>query len=393
MRSHRLGTGARLLGALLVASSSFGCSVFDPALIEAAEDAGPDDDRDGGGGGDVDLGPQGIGCTMGRRVAPARPPASTEGEDLEEIVFGLKEVLLDQPDPVWQDIGLDLDGYCSDLPVPVGECVPPSDTATLIADGDQGIDNAFGAELYPLVELVFPDLQATVRTSSEQGLGVVAIRLRGYNGQADDPRVDATLSQSTTAFAGSADEQEPPSYTIVDYRPFEADMTTPMAPPAWDGNDWLVLREDTFFSGDLEQPLVRDSNAYVVGRTLVMTLPARVDIVFAGPDNGITVRLTDARAIGTLSEDLTRLENVTFAGRWPVIDLLRTTESLGVCEGDPEFDIFRRKLDSAADIRTTPGTGGEGAECDALSVGVKFEGYRSRIAGLTPGRIPPMGCL
>jgi len=368
-----------------------GCNVFDPSLIEddgTGTDLGIEDMGDS-----PDLGTNmGIGCTMGSRVAPGRPPSDAEGDDIEEVVFGLKEVLLNQGDTGWREIGLNLDNYCSGPPVSQGECVPPNPDATLLSDGEQGIDNSFGAELYPLVELVFPELQATARMSSENGIGVVAMRVRGYNGEADDPRVDVTVSQSVTGFRGTADETEPPEYTIVEFEPYTPDMTTRLASPAWEGNDWMVLRDDTFFSSDLEQPLVRDDNAYVVDRKLVVTLPDRVEIRFAGDDNGITVRLTDARAIGTLSEDLTRLEDVTFAGRWSVLDLLRTTESLGVCEGDAEFNIFRNKLDTAADLRATAGTGGADVMCDALSIGVTFQGYRVRLAGTTDGQQPPDGC-
>lgn len=367
------------------------CNVFDPSLIE--NDA-PDSDASVEDMGDTpDLGTNtGIGCTMGSRVAPARPPSDTEGDDIEEVVFGLKEVLLNQGDTGWRDIGLNLDNYCSEPPVPQGECVPPNPDATLLSDGEQGIDNSFGAELYPLVELVFPELQATARMSSENGVGVVAMRVRGYNGEDNDPRVDVTVSQSVTGFAGTADQTEPPEFTVVDFEPFMPDMTTRLESPAWEGNDWMVLRDDTFFSSDLEQPLVRDDNAYVVNGQLVVTLPDRVEIRFAGDDNGITVRLTDARAIGTLSDDLSELQDVTFAGRWSVLDLLRTTESLGVCEGDAEFNIFRNKLDTAADLRATPGTGGADVECDALSIGVTFQGYRVRLAGTTEGQQPPDGC-
>lgn len=367
-----------------------GCNVFDPAFLEN-DGMGPDGAVDMSAA--PDLGPTtAIGCTMGSREAPPRPPAEMEGEDIEELVFGLKEVLLNQGDIGWQEIGLNLDNYCSEAPVPQGECIPPNPDATLLIDGAQGIDNAFGAELYPLVELVFPELQDTARMSSETGVGVVAVRLRGYNGEAEDPRVDVTISQSVTGFAGTADQTEPPEYSIVDFEPYTPDGSTRLEVPTWEGNDWLVLRDDTFFSSDLEQPLVRDDNAYVTGGQLVVTLPDRVEIRFAGDDNGITVRLTDARAIGTISEDRTQLRDVTFAGRWSVLDLLQTTRSLGVCDGDAEFMIFRNKLQTAADLRATPGTGGDMVECDALSIGVTFQGYRARLAGVTDGQDPPDAC-
>ena len=373
-------------GALLV-----GCNVFDSSLIET-EGADPDASIDMGDA-PPDFGTNtGIGCTEGSRVAPARPPASMEGDDIEELVFGLKEVLLNPGETGWREIGLNLDNYCSEAPVPQGECIPPNPDATLLLDGEQGIDNAFGAELYPLVELVFPDLQMVSRMSSDNGIGVVAVRLRGYNGRANDPRVDVTLSQSVTGFAGTPDQTEPPAFTIIDYEPYMPDGVTRLDSPAWEGHDWMVLRDDTFFAGDLEQPLVRDDNAYVVERKLVMVLPDRVEIRFAGDANGITVKLTDARAIGTLSEDFSQLTDVTFAGRWSVLDLLQTTRSLGVCEDDAEFMIFRNKLQTAADVRATPGTGGDMVNCDALSIGVTFQGYRIRLAGVTEGRQPPDRC-
>ena len=66
--------------------------------------------------------------------------------------------------------------------------------------------------------------------------------------------------------------------------------------------------------------------------------------------------------------------------------------SIGVCPGDTEFTILQNALNNIADIRATPGTGGAGVTCDALSVGVTFQGYRARVAGLTPGQPLPNQC-
>ncbi|MAQ19018.1 MAG: hypothetical protein CMN30_29995 [Sandaracinus sp.] len=379
------------MGAALLFGGAAGCSVFDGSLLPAdgGETDGTTVETDFGPE-TPDTGPTGIGCTDGDRQPPPRPASNTDGPDADEIVFGLREVGLEQEaGDAWRDIGLNLDGYCSVGSVPQGECQPPDEDATLLLDGNQGIDNAFGGELFPLVDLVIEDLEATARESSAAGLGVVVLRVRKYNGELDDPRVDVTMSQSVAGFAGTAEETAPSEYTIVDYDAFEADGTTPKPAPVWEGNDWMVLRDDTFLLDDLEQPLVRDDNAYVANGVLVMSLPERVEIRFAGEENGITVRLTGARALGTISPDGQRLENVLFAGRWSINDLLQTTESLGVCPGGAQFSIFRNKLDSAADLRSDPRTAGDGVTCDALSVGVTFEGYRVRIAGISEGLDPP----
>ena len=386
-----------VLVGLLLALGGSGCSVFDESLVQAEPDGGDqveDADMPDTGPDRIDSGTNsGIGCTMGSRLPPTRPPATAEGPDGEEIVYGLREVRLDQAaGDAWREIGLNLDGYCSVPPVPQGECQPPNETSVLPIDGEQGIDNAFGKDLYPLVAAVFPGLQETVRASSLVGIGVVAVRIRKYNGERNDPRVDVILSQSVSGFRGEASETEPPEYSIVDFQASTPDGTESLPPPVWEGNDWLVLRSDTFLLEDVDRPLVRDENAYVADGVLVMSLPERVEIRFAGDDNGITVKLTDARAIGRLSDDLTQIEDVVFAGRWAINDMLQTTASLGVCPGDAEFTIFSNKLDSTADLRSDSRTAGEGVTCDAISLAVTFQGSRARIAGITDGQQPPSGC-
>ena len=312
-----------------------GCSVLDPSLLPEGDagpavDAPPAEDApsapDSGGSGAVCMG------------TPSRtPPARPAGEDADgpEVVFALKEVLLNQR-AEWQNIGFDLDGLCSEPPVPMIECEPPNapDVSPLL-DGNAGIDNAFGGELFPTIELVFPELDTTAAESAEVGVGAVILWLRGWNGTANDPRVDVTLSQSVTGTSGTAEQTEAPEAEIgEDYLPYAPGTMDQLPEPAWDGNDWLWLREETFFMGALDRPRVRDDNAYVADGQLVLRLPDRVEIVFAGDGRGIRVKLSDAVAVGTFNEDLTRLEPVTFGGRWSIIDLLDTASSIGGGSGD-----------------------------------------------------------
>ncbi len=345
-----------------------GCKVFDPSLVEG--------------------GATGLGCGDDGSATPPPRPMVEEGEGAE-VVFGLKEFRLDQSGDLWRTIGFDLDNICSNPPDPIVECVPKRfPAAQPQADGDRGTDNAFGASLYPLVKLALPDLEAVSRQSAEDGVGVVTLRVRGWNGTPDDNRVEVAVSQSVDGTVGTGDT--PPGVSVVDFELRNTDDGELAPTPAWDGRDWFWLREESFFMGDTDRPRIVDDNAYVANGELVVRLPDRVAINFSGPENGVSIRLTDATIVANITEGAGF--PVTIAGRWGVLDLLEVAASVGICEGSTEYDLYLRQLESIADIRSTPGTGGEGVECDALSFGITFNGYPIRIAGTSEGRPVPNAC-
>ena len=358
-----------LLSLVVVITVSLGgCKVFDPSLVEGGETA--------------------PGCDeTGSATPPVRPAAVDE--DGPEVTFGLKEFQLDQSGELWRNIGFNLDGVCSNAPEPIIECVPPRfPAAQPQTDGDRGIDNAFGAALFPLVKLALPDLEAVSRESANNGIGAVALRIRGWNGGMDDSRVEVAVSQTVDGTTGTGDT--PPAVTFRDFELFNAAGDAPAVSPSWNGSDWFWVREESFFMGDTERPRIVDDNAYVANGQLVMKLPDRVALNFSGPENGVSVRLTDAVLVADISEGPGF--SVTIAGRWGVLELLEVAASVGICDGDTEYDLFLRQLDTIADIRSAPGTGGEGVECDALSFGITFRGYPIRIAGTSEGRPVPNGC-
>jgi hypothetical protein len=330
-----------------------GCVVYDPGLVT-----------------------QGNGCG---RHQPARPTIDDTSEP-GVVSFGLRDVVLDQG-AMWREIGYDLDCRNSTPTNPLTECtvggaVPP--------DGVEGIDNQFGAVFYPLVASVVMGLEDRARMAQMEGRGLPILRISGWNGTRNDPVIDISITAAvfSTAFAGDT----PP--TIVINGP--DDQTLPgggaVPAPIWDGNDWTWVRSDSFLGGDVEQPLVRDPQAYIVDGVLVASLPERVDIVFPTDTVGVLVRLTGAVATGRLSDDGTQLEEVVVAGRWAITDLLDTAENIGVCRGDVQYGILETQLHRVADLRTRPTSPGDPViACDALSIGVRFTGYRMRIAGVTEG--------
>jgi hypothetical protein len=363
LRTDRLTQGLRRGAAcLMVLAWATGCQVYDPSLVEG----------DAGGSGECDL-----------RRPPPRPDVE-DGDDGMEYVYGLREVVLDQSGEAWREIGYDLDGLCTTSESFATECVPPGRPRPP-TDGNEGIDNTFGDRLFPLVDLTVPGLQQTARAAQDEGK-LPALRMRGWNGEPDDPRVDVAITNAIFVVPAAPDGTVP-EFEIREFFAHDPDTGERLL-PEWDGTDYGFFRDETFFEGDPDQPLLRDDNAYVSNRTVVARLPERVEILFPAQEVGVLVRLTDATAVGTLSEDLQTIDDVVVAGRWSVLDLLSTAENVGVCRGTDNYRILSSQLDTIADIRSMPGSGGEGVRCDAVSMGVAFRGYRMRWGGLTSG--PPL---
>jgi hypothetical protein len=344
------------VGALLLAGSLAGCVVYDPALVQQS------------------------GC--GRH-----PPTRPTGMDTTmpgDVSFGLRDVILQQTADQARMLGYDLDHLCTDGTNRASECTPQMG-APVALDGDHGIDNQFGASLYPLVEAAVPGLEGRARAAQLAGNGLPILRMRGWNGTMNDPVVDVTITAAVFSAAGTTDAT-PPAVTIHSASDYTLTNGDPVPAPRWDGHDWAWVRDDSFLAGDLEMPLVRDEQAYVVGGTVVAHLPARVDIVFPTDTTGVLVRLTDAVATGQLSADGMMLTNVIVAGRWATTDLLSTAENVGLCRGTGQYMILQSQLGRFADVRSTPPSAGDPMlACDALSIGVGFTGFRMRLAGVTTG--------
>lgn len=341
------------LAAVVIASTA-GCRVYDPALVDG-QDAGPSGD-----------------CTL--REPPVRP-AVDDGDDGPEVAFGLRMVVMAQGDE-WPSFGYDVDSSCTVAPDLEAECTPPSSSRAPI-DGPNGVDNVFGQRFFPLVALTTPDLESESRSAQEAGQGLPIVRIFGWNGQDDDPRIEIHVMQAVFGAPGG-DETEPP----------EPPADPESSRPVWDGRDWFWVRSDAFRMGDITRPLIRDDNAYVAGRTIVARLPDRVEIIFPADMYGVRVYLTGAIVTGRISDDGDTLENVLVSGRWSIEDLLDTAENVGICPGSTEYGLLMSQLDTIADVRSVPGTGGEGVRCDAISLGVGFTGTRMRVAELAEG--PPL---
>lgn len=323
------------------------------------EDAGPDAAADAG----TDAGPI---CTP-RREVPRPARADGDGTDL---VFALRNVVLDQREGRWQEVALDLDETCTTNETPTATCTP-RDGSGPRPDGIDGVDNAFGAELLTALAEANPDSESEARASQDRGEAAVVLSIAGWNGEDDDRSVRAYVAQSVYAT---------PSGGV------RGDAL------AWDGTDEWFVSDADFLDRDPTQPWIEDDFAYVSGRVLVMRIPNGRSIYFPWSGNRMQLTLTDGILTGRISADATTITNVIIAGRWSVLDLGMALTSMGVCPGTDERVIADQLIEDAADIRGDPDTDGMGATCDALSVAVGLDGTRALLGGVVPVETLPPPC-
>jgi len=366
---------APLLLAITVASGlgtvGAGCRAFDESLLDASHpsDAGP-------------------GCPLAR---PAARPMTTDGPDGDEVLFAIKDVVLDQRDSRWATIGYDLDGLCSMAPDPVVECLPPAASGEAEIDGEGGIDNTFGHNVVPLLLAAREDLQSHAAGGQGQGLGAVFLILRNWNGEQNDPQVEGIVSQ--TVFGSAAPVPGP--FDTIDVSDGGLWVNgEPRPVPAWEGQDHFWLLEDGFLEGDLARPRVRDDNGYVRDGLVVLRLPDRFPLILGGDRTGVQFVLSDVVLTAQLSADGSAIEQATLAGRWAIRDILSSIELAAICPGTPDYFTISRLFDLAADVRALPGSGGGlGSTCDAISIGLRFEtGVQAQVDGVMPGFPLGSGC-
>lgn len=309
--------------------------------------------------------------SMGGRRWPGRPPSSTEGENTAARVWALKDVVLDQSDDLWRDIGWDLDGVQTESFMDFHPCTPPGEPVPPL-DGNEGVDNAFGESILSQIVMFNSAFEPNARQEMENGEAILIV-LRNWNGEDDDPQVEATMIQAL-------------GVNRVDGQPL----------PQWDGDDRWIQADTSFVGGNPDVPQIFNDNAYVRNRMLVFQLPDRRPITLPWVDNNrFDLYLIDAHLTGTISSDGTRLERVWLAGRYPRVELAAAWEVAGLCEGTVSRALVDDLLNDELDIRDPVGSGtGPSVECNAISVAIELTGYLAELDTIaSPPPPDPVECL
>ncbi|APR87316.1 hypothetical protein A7982_12665 [Minicystis rosea] len=295
------------------------------------------------------------------------PPAIPDDADAEEIVVALRTIDLGESATV--PPGYDLDHVCTCFADAGASCVSKKPHC----DAPGGIDNA-SAQFFSLIQFAAGATNfSSDAFSAKVGEGVwsFVIRVRGYNGKADDPKVDVAMFPSTGT-----------------------DAT-----PLWNGTDAWAISATALMNDDLDQPMYRSEGAYVAQGTLVAAMPS-VQMRLGGDDNTITLLLTGGVLTGTLSKSQGSwsMTSGVLSARWRVQDLFQAMSTYRDGNGKPictdaalGYPQAKSALCGGLDILADP-SGAKTLPCDALSIGIGFTAQEAKIGVIEPPPVPTPGC-
>ena len=370
-----------------------GCSYYDSSLLDPKGAAGGDGGFDGST--DVDASdandekpdaasdapddqqpPSDGGCT--HALPPDPPNVADAGGSISFVVAASSIDFGDQQTSNPLDIGFDLDMRCT-CPEANG-CLRESWATVDGCDGPGGRDNMAGKFMSELAAL-FDNLGSKAWTEGLlRGSWSLLLRLRDYNGEADDDRVRLDW------------------YIPAEYFTFQDGGTDP---PKWDGTDEWPVRTGSLevpANGepwDLDKTLYHDDRAYVRDGVVVGSVSAATIQVNEEYQVSITGGFLTANVVQ--DNGVWVLKNGIVAGRWPVQGILSQVSrikdpvfNLPICTDNPVYPQIKNQICSFVDIYS--GVGTPTTPCDAVSVGMRFETVAAKLGALVLSGEPKVYC-
>jgi len=258
----------------------------------------------------------------------------------------------------WKIFGADVDGVASTASSS-GLCQPAAgaQAADVYPDGEQGIDNAFGKSVLPLLATVSDDFSARVNASITNGAFTWLLKV--------DPFGPNQSGVTTMVYAGDSRVQ----------------------PPRFDGTDcWPVTPASLLDTSDFESAKVSFPNGEIVSSWLDTKTPG--DLVLSVPMSGTVLQLTAHHARILVEFDL----DPDVPSRGVISGVLDTDEFIEeardvlgfqdptMCSG-ATFDAVAASIRKTSDIMSD-GTQDPSATCDGITIGIGFTLGRAGIEGL-----------
>ena len=301
------------------------------------------------------------------REPPSRPPTSCSGGFTIET-FALDSIDLGEND--WLTLGYDLDGKLTTKDSNDVCTQHPGAPRTNQADGNGGIDNAFGALVLPMLEVSLGDPTPSVTATN-------AIRQGVFTSQIQVTDLDDTPIQTCDGIKGQV---------------FTSDAYG--AHPAFDDTtDWPVLPESLNDGASLTAGAKAAlADGYVQNGVVVLEnwrdAPVPLHLVF----DGKTLDLSVHHAIITFDHaDAPDASSGVLAGVLDTDELIAALAPVlpPCCEDGCTADPIRDASDILSDATNAPGV-----PCDAISFAIGFHARRvanpTKVAAPLPP--PPPSC-
>jgi len=262
----------------------------------------------------------------------------------------------------WKDYGYNLDGKitnckgseCNDVS---GMCKPNAggSPSAIYPDGNDGVDNAFGKILLPIIVGLAQDAGQQVNEAINDGNFTILMDIEGLGSGPD------YVDLHTRLYAG---------VQIVD------DAGNDIA-PNWDGMDmWPVAPELLDDPNDISSSQVQFPTAYVSDHTWVSGTPGTLDLSLGVAGFTLTLQITNALISMEIDGSRGSASNGIIAGVIPVEPLIEELRKVagsfdtGLCSGTT-FDSLADQIRAASDIMSD-GTQDANATCDSISIGLGF---------------------
>jgi len=359
-----------------------------PALILAACGS---DDSSGGTGGTSGTGATGgtggtvdAGSDKGDGRLPPSAPSGPQTAGGNATTVAVNKLYLGdttrtgvESKDAWKDYGYNLDGYISTRES-TEHCTPPDGGIPGVAkiDGNEGIDNAFGASLIPLLLVPAPTATKDINASITQGAFTLIITA-DLGPETENTATGIAAELHAGAVFGS----------LVDCTATPSDPNC--SPPRFDGSDVWPLSPE----GDTGTPVTEDfPQSFITDGTWVSGSKGRIDLAVTISGVTFTIRITQALVVMKVNgrgTSATATEG-TIAG---IVDLQTLLDELqdvagsvdpSFCTG-PTFESLATQIRGSADIMNDGTNGDPSKTCNALSIGIGFDA-----TGITLGDLGPV---
>ncbi len=288
---------------------------------------------------------------------PAKPADGVKG-DGDGQVFAVQKLFLGDTDragspkpTAWENYGYNLDGKIStaastDVCKPRAGAQPKS----VKTDGKDGLDNAFGKLLMPIIGSLAADASTKVNENIASGAFTILMKIDSLGVK--------------------------PNYVDL---PTALYVGNQLGHPAkFDGTDeWPLVPELLNDPKDINSSKVKFPSSYLAGNTWVSGSKGDLDLQLSVAGFTLTLGIRNAVITMDIAGDRKSATNGNIAGVLPVEPLINELKKVAggfsaeLCTGST-FESIAESIRQAADIGADGGQN-PSKECDAISIGLGFE--------------------
>jgi hypothetical protein len=301
------------------------------------------------------------------RQPPAAGP-SHPGDGTGAVTFAVTRLYLGDTDPNgtpdkvngWKQFGYDLDGKQStSTSTDLCQLRNNASPKNVYPDGDDGIDNAFGKLVLPILLGIASDASQAANSALNAGKPRYLIHI---------------------AAMGASDGYNPlaaASYDGLDLG----------AAPKYDGSDVWPIDDRSVVNGDVTMPMWQMPHSYLVGNTWVSGDRSTVVITLEISGRSFPLTINDAIVTMELSADHVHATQGVIAGVLSTDELVNSMKQFAgsidpsLCTG-PTIDSIVTQLQQASDIMHD-GTQDPTQVCDGISIGIGFNAELVQLGAVT----------